>query len=285
MTHISTLFGDCPTLSFEFFPPKTEAGLDKLHDTVDVLARYQPHFVSLTYGAGGSTRDTTRDLVIEMDGRLPFPAMPHLTCVGQSKAELRALLESYRDAGIHNVLALAGDPPADGSPDTGDFRYATELIELIRDVGEFCVGVAAFPEVHPRSSDRQTDRRYLADKIALADFVLTQFFMETEHFFRLCDELCALGVDKPVVPGVMPFINVAGLRRMAAMNNTHIPDDLSRRLVEVEGDAEATRKLGVEHAAAQIIELRDGGVAGLHLYSMNRTDSIGDLDALVGLTI
>ncbi len=283
MTHIAELFGAGPTLSFEFFPPKTEAGFVKLHQTTDVLKELAPTFVSLTYGAGGTTRDTTRDLVIEMNDTLPFPAMPHLTCVGQSKAEIRALLEDYRDAGIHNVLALAGDPPADGSPPTGDFTYATELIELIDDVGDFTIGVAAFPELHPRSTDRAEDRRYLAAKLERADFAITQFFMETEPFFRLLDDMDALGVDKPLLPGVMPFINVGGLRRMAKMNHSHIPADLQRRLDQVDGDPDATRRLGVEHAAAQITELREAGVAGLHLYSMNRPDSIQALDELVGL--
>lgn len=283
MTHIAGLFADGPTLSFEFFPPKTPAGFERLHETTEVLSRLEPTFVSMTYGAGGSTREVTRDLVIELNDRLPFPAMPHLTCVGQSKGEIRELLEIYRDAGIHNVLALAGDPPTDGSPDVGEFTYATELIELVREVGEFTIGVAAFPEIHPRSPDRRTDRRYLVEKLNLVDFAITQFFLEPHHFLRMRDELDALGVDKPLLPGVMPFINVAGLRRMAAMNHSHIPDELQQRLDEVDGDPEATRALGVEHAAGQIEVLRREGVAGLHLYSMNRPDSIEALDDLVGL--
>lgn len=284
MTHIRGLFDDGPTLSFEFFPPKTEAGLARLPDTVDTLVKYSPTFVSMTYGAGGSTRSLTRELVLEMDARLPFPAMPHLTCVGQSKSEIRELLRTYWEGGVHNVLALAGDPPADGSEDTGDFTYATELIELARDVADFTIGVAAFPELHPRSVDRAHDRKHLVAKLAMADFAITQFFLETSHFFRLRDELDALGVDKPIIPGVMPFVNVAGLRRMADMNRAHIPDELQHRLDQVDGDPEATRRLGVEHAAEQIVQLREGGVAGLHVYSMNRTDSIAELDRLVGLS-
>lgn len=283
MTHISELFAAGPTLSFEFFPPKTEVGFERLRETTEVLSRLEPTFISMTYGAGGTTRETTRDLVIELNDRLSFPAMPHLTCVGQSKAEIRDLLETYRDAGIHNVLALAGDPPLDGSPAVGDFTYATELIELVREVGDFTVGVAAFPEIHPRSPDRASDRRHLAQKLDMADFAIAQFGQEPEHFLRLRDELAALGVDRPLLPGVMPFISVAGLRRMAGMNGSHIPDELQRRLDEVDGDAEATRRLGVEEAASQIEVLRREGVAGLHLYALNRPDSIQDLDALVGL--
>lgn len=283
MTHIAHLFDHGPTLSFEFFPPKTDAGVVKLRETVADLAGLRPDFVSMTYGAGGSTRDRTRDLVVEMTGRYDFPVMPHLTCVGQSRSEIRTLLEEYRDAGIHNVLALAGDPPSDGSPDTGEFTYATELIELVRDVGEFTIGVAAFPELHPRSDDRDSDRRFLVAKLARAEFAITQFFLDVGHFLRLRDELDALGVDKPIIPGVMPFINVDGLRRMAAINAAEIPAALDRQLDLVAGDPEATRRLGVEHAAAQIERLRAEGVAGIHVYSMDRIDSIRALDALVGL--
>lgn len=283
MTHIAELFAHGPTLSFEFFPPKTEVGFARLRETTEVLAKLDPTFVSMTYGAGGSTRDTTRELVIELNRDLPFPAMPHLTCVGQTRAEIRELLESYRDAGIHNVLALGGDPPLDGSDPVGDFTYATELIELVYEVGDFTVGVAAFPELHPRSVDRASDRRHLVAKLEMADFAITQFFLEPHHFLRMRDELDALGMDKPLLPGVMPFINVAGLRRMAKMNESHIPLDLERQLDRVADDPEATRQLGVEHAAAQIEVLRSEGVAGLHLYSMNRPDSIRALDDLVDL--
>lgn len=283
MTHISELFAHGPTLSFEFFPPRTEVGFRRLHETTAILSRLHPTFVSMTYGAGGSTRETTRDLVIELNDTLEFPAMPHLTCVGQTRVEIRTLLETYRDAGIQNVLALGGDPSLDGSDPVGDFTYATELIELVREVGEFTVGVAAFPEVHPRSDDRRTDRLHLVEKLRMADFAITQFFLEPHHFLRMRDELDEMGVDKPLLPGVMPFINVAGLRRMAKMNASHIPEDLERQLDLVEDDPEATRRLGVEHAAAQIEVLRSEGVAGLHLYSMNRPDSIEALDALVDL--
>lgn len=283
MTHIAELFAHGPTLSFEFFPPKTEVGFQRLHETTEVLSRLEPTFVSMTYGAGGSTRETTRDLVIELNDTLDFPAMPHLTCVGQTRSEIRALLETYRDAGIHNVLALGGDPPLDGSDPAGDFTYATELIELVREVGDFTVGVAAFPELHPRSDDRRTDRLHLVAKLEMADFAITQFFLRPDHFLRMRDELDAMGVDKPLLPGVMPFINVAGLRRMAEMNTSQIPSDLDRQLDLVADDPEATRKLGVEHAAGQIEVLRAEGVAGLHLYSMNRPDSIEALDAAVEL--
>ena len=283
MTRIADLLATGPTLSFEFFPPKTDVGAKNLDAALDDLAALAPSFVSVTYGGGGSTRDRTRELVIDFNHRHPFPAMPHLTCVGQSRAELRSLLESYRDNGIDNVLALAGDPPLDGSFSDGDFTYATELIELIREVGDFSIGVAAFPEFHPRSVDRAGDRRWLAHKLSMADYAITQFFFEPEHYLQLIDELQSLGCDKPIIPGVMPFVNVGGVRRMAEMNGTHIPDALQERLDGVDGDPSAVRRLGVEVATEQCVALRDEGVPGLHLYALNRADSIHEIDALIGL--
>jgi methylenetetrahydrofolate reductase (NADPH) len=193
------------------------------------------------------------------------------------------LVTSYRDAGIENVLALAGDPPADGSPAGGDFTYATELVELVRGVGDFSVGVAAFPELHPRSPDRATDRRFLAAKLAGADFGMTQFFFEAKHYRRLIEELGELGCTTPVLPGVMPFVSVPGARRMAEVNRTHIPECLQERMDEVAGDPEATRRLGVEVATNLIAELLELGVPGVHIYAMNRATSIQEIYDNLGL--
>lgn len=283
MSRVPDLVAEGRALSFEFFPPKTDVGAKNLDAALTDLAVLEPSFVSVTYGGGGSTRDRTKELVIDFNNRFAFPAMPHLTCVGQSRDELRALLESYRDAGIENVLALAGDPPLDGSDPGGDFHYATELIELIREVGDFAVGVAAFPELHPRSPDRAHDRRYLAEKLAMADFAITQFFFDLVAYEQLIEDLDGLGCAQPVIPGIMPFVNVAGLRRMAAMNGTHIPDDLQRRLDAVDGDPEAVRLLGVEVAASQCEKLRALGAPGLHLYALNRADSIFDIHERISL--
>ncbi len=208
--------------------------------------------------------------------------MPHLTCIGHTRDELRELITSYRDAGVANILALAGDPPADGS-DAGDFVYAEELIALIREVGDFCVGVAAFPEVHPRSPSREEDRTRLAAKLALADFGMTQFFFDARHYWAMQDELDALGNTTPVIPGVMPFVSVPGTRRMAAMNGTEIPAELDARLQAVDGDPEATRALGVDVAVELSSELLEGGVAGLHLYTMNRAASVRQVTDRLGL--
>lgn len=277
MTRIADLLSHGQTWSFEFFPPKTPEGQVAFDSAVSDLAVLDPAFVSVTYGALGSTRDTTRDLVTRVNREQRFPAMPHLTCVGHTRAELVELLEDYRSAGIENILALAGDPPADGSSSGGDFTYATELVDLVREVGEFSVAVAAFPEVHPRSPDRATDRAILARKLAAADFGMTQFFFDADHYRVMIEELADLDCETPVVPGIMPFVSVAGTRRMAAVNNAEIPNWLQERMDAVDGDAEATRKLGVEVATDLVAQLVDLGVPGIHLYAMNRAESIQEI--------
>ena len=283
MTRIADLLAKGTSWSFEFFPPKTPEAQVAFDEAVSGLAALEPTFVSVTYGARGATRDTTRDLVLRVDAEQAFPAMPHLTCVGHTRAELTELLTTYRDGGIDNVLALAGDPPADGTDAGGEFTYARELMELVREVGDFSIGVAAFPEVHPRSPDRASDRRHLVEKLAEADFGLSQFFWNVDHYRRLVDELADLGCETPVVPGVMPFVNVAGTRRMSAVNGTEIPTRLQEQLDAVDGDAEATRRLGVEVAAEQVAALLDLGVPGVHLYAMNRAQSIREIYERLGL--
>jgi len=283
MTRIADLLAKGPTWSFEFFPPKTPEGMVSFDRAVADLAALEPSFVSITYGAGGKARDNTHDLVIRVNDEQAFPAMPHLTCVGHTRAELVELLESYRAHGIDNILSLAGDPPADGSDPGGDFTFATELIEVVREVGDFSVGVAAFPEVHPRSPDRRSDRIRLAEKLALADFGMTQFFWNADHYLSMLDELSDLGVTTPILPGVMPFVSVPGARRMSAMNNTEIPAWLDERMDAVDGDAEATRRLGVEVATGLIADLLDIGVPGVHLYAMNRARSITEIYDQLGL--
>nr|MBA2496782.1 methylenetetrahydrofolate reductase [Acidimicrobiia bacterium] len=219
-------------------------------------------------------RDRTREVVTRINDDHPFPAMAHLTCVGHTRAEVVALLETYAAAGVHNVLALGGDPPADGSDPGGEFTHACELLELVQAVGGFSVGVAAHPELHPRSPDRASDRRFLAEKLAAADFAVTQFFFDAAHYVELLDELAALGVDKPVVPGVLPVTNVAGLRRMAAMNGTDVPAGLMARLDAVADDPAAVAAIGVEVAVELCTDLLAAGAPGLHLYTMNRSSSV-----------
>lgn len=256
------------TVSFEFFPPKTDVGVRKLEQTIAEMAELAPDFVSVTYGAGGSTRDRTRDLVVSVDHQQPFPAMPHLTCMGHTRDEITALLSDYAGQGIANVLALAGDPPTDGTPPSGDFRYAAELIELVREQTDFAIGVAAHPELHPRSPDRDTDRRHLADKLGLADFGITQFFFDIEHYRRLMDDLAGLGVDTPILAGVIPVTNPASIRRFAVMNGAAVPEELWARL-EAADEADGLA-IAVDAAAELCQQLIAEGAPGLHFYTLNQ---------------
>ncbi|MEL7209828.1 MAG: methylenetetrahydrofolate reductase, partial [Actinomycetota bacterium] len=241
------------------------------------LMETAPEFVSVTYGALGSTRSTTRDVVIRINREYPFPAVAHLTCVGHDRSEIRALLDEYRTGGVTNILALGGDPPADGSDPGGEFEHADELVELVAESGRFSIGVAAHPELHPRSTSRKDDRRHLADKLAAADFGVTQFFFDADDYFRMVDELAALGCDKPVIPGVMLFTGAAGLTRMAAMNRTALPTELVEALEAAGDDADEIRRIAVDTAVDLSRRLLDGGAPGLHLYTLNRSAAVTEL--------
>lgn len=271
VTKIRDLLAAGPTISFEYFPPKTDAAMRALDAVMEELGALGPSFVSVTYGAGGSTKENTRAIVVDINGRQAFPAMPHLTCMSHTKAEVIELLDDYAAHGIHNVLALAGDPPADGTEARGEFRYALELVELVQDRGDFSVGVAAFPELHPRSEgDAARDRRHLAAKLEVADFAITQFFADTDDYARLLDDLDALGVRKPVLPGIMPPHNPAGYRRMAAMNGSRVPEVVLARIEAASPDDALA--YAVEATAAQCTRLRELGAPGLHFYTLNRAD-------------
>lgn len=272
MTTIRDLLERGRTLSFEFFPPKTHEAQSKLRATVDLLEKAEPDFVSVTYGAGGTTRETTRETVLDFIEHRSFPAMPHLTCVGHSYAEVVDLIDDYKAHGVHNMLALAGDPPEDGSPNPGDFRYALELVEVLREHSDMSIGVAAFPEIHPRSTSRATDRRHLAEKLAAADFGITQFFFDAADYFAMMDELAAIDCDTPVLPGVIPVINPASVRRFADMNGTAVDEDLWRRL-EAARDADERLEIAVDATVRQIDELLEGGAPGVHIYTLNQADA------------
>ena len=283
---IGDLLAAGPTLSFEFFPPKNDEGERKLEKTISELAPLSPSFVSVTYGAGGSTRERTRDIVLQLNRDQAFPAMPHLTCVGHSRDQVIALLDEYAAGDIHNILALAGDPPADGSDAGGEFTYALELVELVRDhPGEFCIGVAAHPELHPRSDDRDSDRRFLAAKLERADFAITQFFFEATHYLRLVDELAAQGCDKPVVPGIMPVTNLSQVQRMAQLSGTAFPEWLADRVNAAADDPDEVRRIGVEAATQLCSDLLEAGAPGLHFYTLNRSTATREIYASLGLAV
>src|SRR5947199_7108562 len=283
MAKIADLLASGPTYSFEFPPPRNEEAVRNQQKVLLELEPLGPSFCSVTYGAGGSTRDNTLESVLYIHHDTSMLATPHLTCVGQTRDEIEALLVRYRDEGLENVLALAGDPPAEG-PVTGDFTYSCELIELARSIGDFSICVAAFPEVHPRSPDRATDRRFLAEKLRLSDYAITQFFWTADHYFRMIDELEALGVDTPVIPSLFPIINAATAKRFTALNGAAWPQWLDDRLEPVADDAQEVRKIGVEVATQLGQELLAQNPPGLHIYTMNTSTAPREVWQNLGLS-
>ena len=283
MTRIAELLSQGQTTSFEFGPPRTPEAEQRLEKVLLELEPLEPSFVSVTYGAGGSTRGATRDIVEHIRRDTSMTPMPHLTCVAHTRAEVAEIVTGYRDAGLENILALGGDAPTDGTSHPSDFSYALELIDLVHEVADLSIGVAAFPELHPRSPDRETDRRHLAAKLRRADFGITQFFFDATDYFRMVDELAALGVETPVIPGVVGFVNVDALRRMSSLNGAAIPPEIDARLDRVADDPVAVRKLAVELGTALTAELLEGGAPGVHLYTLNFARATREICENLGL--
>lgn len=285
MARIAELLANGRTFSFEFSPPKSSDGSLSLGRTIAELEPLSPSFVSVTYGAGGSTREHTRDTVLWVRRETNIPPMAHLTCVGHTREEIASIIATYVDAGIVNVLALAGDPPknpADARP--SDYRYAVDLIEHLNEIADVCIGVAAHPEGHPASPDLATDRRHLADKMRMADFATTQFFFDVEHYVGLVNDLADLGIDKPVIPGIMPVTNIAQVERMAQLSGAAFPDWLRRRL-ESGVDADDVRRIGVEAATELCARLLEVGAPGLHFYTLNKSTATREIYAQLGLPV
>ncbi len=285
MARISDLLAERTTISFEFFPPKNEAGWLSLGHTIAQLEDLRPDFVSVTYGAGGSTRTKTRDLVSWVRRQTETTPMAHLTCQGHSRQDIRDILIDYRAEGVENILALGGDPPTDAdAPVTSDYRHASELVADVTDFGGFSIGVAAHPELHPRSADRGDDRKHLAAKLADADFAITQFFFEVDHYVAMVDELADLGVTKPVIPGIMPVTNVAQVARMAQMSGTEVPSWLTDRVDKAGDDGAEANRIGAEIATELCTALLDAGAPGLHFYTLNRSTTTRTIHANLGLS-
>ena len=272
MARISDLLAAGPTVSFEFFPPKNEAGWLSLGRAIGELESLEPDYVSVTYGAGGSTRTRTADLVSWVRRQTPISPMAHLTCQGHSRADIRNILIDYRAEGVENILALGGDLPAHGdAPSESDYRFSLELVHDVQEFGGFSVGVAAHPELHPRSPDRASDRQHLATKLQYADFAITQFFFDIEHYLEMRDELAALGVTKPLVPGIMPISNLGQVTRMAHMSGADVPGWVIERVEKAGDDLDEAERIGVEIATELCARLMEEGAPGLHFYTLNRS--------------
>ncbi len=285
MARITDLLAAGRTFSFEFFPPKTDAAQLSLGRTIAELEGLNPSFVSVTYGAGGSTRERTRDLVVWMRRETHISPMAHLTCVGHTRADINEILDTYAAAGIENILALGGDPPTDPADiRPSDYAYALDLVEHLREHGGFSIGIAAHPECHPRSASRGDDRRFLAEKLRLADFGITQFFFEASHYLRMVEELADLGVTKPIIPGIMPVTNKSQVQRMAELSGAAFPGWLADKLADVD-DPDEVRRIGVDAATELCAELLSAGAPGLHFYTLNRSTATREIYANLGLPV
>lgn len=267
-----------PVVSFEFFPPKTEEGEQKFFErTVPALAALEPDYCSVTYGAGGGTRQKTISIVERIQREFQLTALAHLTCVGSTKGQIREILEQARVANIHNILALRGDPPpgTEFSKPEGGFKYAAELVRFIREFGGFGVGVAGFPEGHLACREgKHADWNHLRQKIgAGADFVITQLFFDNRDYFEFRDYLTKLGVTIPLVPGIISILSASQIRKFVAMCGASLPAALQAELDQVADDNTAAAEFGIEYATQQCEELLKAGVPGLHFYTLNKAQS------------
>ena len=268
---------DQPSFSFEFFPPRTEEGERNLADALAALSALDPTFVSVTYGAGGSPAEKlkTIDIVSRMKEQHGFEAMAHFTCVGATVDELRATLDVMRDRGVENVLALRGDPPRgqdEWTATEGGLRYSRELIELIRENYDFAIGAACFPEVHIHATDPESDLRYCKEKVdAGARFLITQLFYDNRYFYSFVARAREIGIDVPIIPGIMPITDCRQIQRITSMCGSEIPERLSRELELRAEEPQAATDFGVAYATLQCADLLANGAPGIHFYTLNRS--------------
>lgn len=298
--HISDILSaPKPSLSFEFYPPKAAAAWGELYETIRDLETLSPSFVSVTYGAGGSTRELTHDLVVRIKETTSIPPVPHLTCVGHSRAEIDTILTRYAEAGVANILALRGDPPMN-QPDydwsQGNFRYAADLVAHIKAFNEsgkhpnprgFGIGVAGFPEGHPSTPNRVAEMDNMKAKTdAGADYICTQLFFDNHDFFDYRDRCELAGIKIPIIAGIMPVTSISGMKRMAELAaGARYPAKLLKALdrASSKNDPEAVERVGIHYAAQQCAELLDHGVAGIHFYTLNKSHGTRQIYASLGL--
>jgi methylenetetrahydrofolate reductase (NADPH) len=275
MKIIDKLALEAPAFSFEFFPPKDQAGVDLLFKTVQELRPYAPTYVSVTWGAGGSTRSLTVDLVRRIKKETGIEAMAHLTCVGATKEDIQAVLLQLKEAGVENVLPLRGDPPRGETrfvKTPGGFGNAAELVTYIRSEHDFCLGGACYPEKHLEAPDAESDLRFLKAKVdAGVDFLVTNLFFDNRDYFSFVERARKIGIEHKIVAGIWPITNLAQIQRITGMCGASIPKELLARLDAVKSDPDAVRAVGVAHATAQCRELVDRGVPGIHFYTLNRS--------------
>ena len=285
-------FAGPPSVSFEFFPPKTSKGWDLLDQRIDELFPLDPSFVSVTYGAGGTTQERTHELVERLAHETPLDPVPHLTCVGQSKADIDRILERYVEAGVRSILALRGDPPIDGSPaPTGEFIHAADLVEHLRNFAdrhhwELSIGVAGFPEGHPDTPDTLLAMEYLAAKVdAGADWICTQLFFDNHAFHDWRDRCQIAGIKVPIIAGIMPIASRAGVKRMAQLAAGAVfPASLLRAISRAEeNDDDAVAQIGVHWATEQCRDLLDHAVDGLHFYTLNKSNATLQIHRALGV--
>jgi methylenetetrahydrofolate reductase (NADPH) len=263
------------TFSFEFFPPKTSEDIDLLFERARELQPLGPSFISVTYGAGGSTRRNTIDIVCRMQEELGIVAVAHVTCVGHSQVELRDVLDELKERGIENLMCLRGDPPKGQTsfvPAPDGFANAYQLVRLARSLGDFCIGVAGYPEPHPECPDKALDLQHLKEKVDCgADFVTTQLFFDNKDYFDFCERARALGISQRIIPGIWPITNYKQIQRVAQMCGAALPDELRQRMEPVADDQQAVFEIGIAWASRQCEELLAGGAPGVHFYTMNRS--------------
>jgi len=274
--HISELYHESKkhVISCEFFAPKTEEGLLNLYKVFNRLKQISPAFYSVTYGAGGGTAQPTMDIVCKIQDDFGITAMPHLTCVGHTAEYLSNYINDLKGRGIENILALRGDAPDGGkfNPIPGGLKYASEVVKLVDGFDHFSIGVAGHPEGHPESTSLEEDVQNLKNKLdAGADFVITQFYFDNQYFFDFVELARKIGIDKPIIPGIIPFVSAEHVMRFAKMNHTNIPEPLLAQMIDAGGDKKKSTKLGIRQAVGQCRELLDAGVPGIHFFTLNNS--------------